>query len=334
MKTNRCSFLRPAWATTVVVALILCGLAVTAQAQRREPPPLPDGVTLKEVTIWSEGTRLAADIYAPADMKEGDKLPTILFCNGWGGTKRGCRRIGIKFAEAGYISVAIDYRGWGKSDSIVVIKGESPKPDENGEATIRVQMIREVVDPLNEAEDIRHALDFLQAEPGVDTSRIGLWGTSYGGGLVVWTAAHDDRVACVVSQVPGMGVMPEEWAAMGRQRAIEQARGDTEPIPQGTDAVPGLRGTPNAAKMLYYDAVKVADRVNVPTLIIDAENEELMNRMEHGKAVYEIIKAKGNVPTKYVVMKGITHYGIYREAYEESSNIQLEWFDKHLKGKK
>lgn len=38
----------------------------------------------------------------------------------------------------------------------------------------------------------------------VDTKRIGLWGTSYGGGHVLYVAAHDKRVQCIVSQVPSM----------------------------------------------------------------------------------------------------------------------------------
>jgi len=38
--------------------------------------------------------------------------------------------------------------------------------------------------------------------------RIGIWGTSFGGGHVIYRAAHDSRIACVVAQV---GSMPDDW---------------------------------------------------------------------------------------------------------------------------
>ena len=43
-----------------------------------------------------------------------------------------------------------------------------PKPDEKGEVTVRAKAVREVVDPLDEALDIKHALDWLVGEPGVE----------------------------------------------------------------------------------------------------------------------------------------------------------------------
>lgn len=313
------------------VAMLSLVLVGSAEAQRRTPPPLPENVAVKSVTFWSDGAPLAGDLYYPKDLKAGDKLPAIVLGNGWGGTKRGLRRAASKFAADGYIALGFDYKGWGQSGGQLVVKGEFPKPDENGEATVKVQVIRNVVDPLGWASDFRHALDFIEGEPGVDPNKIGIWGTSFGGGMVVWTAAHDSRVKAVVAQVPGMGVMPQEWMDMGRERARQLARGEIDPIPQGIDEVPGLRGTPHVANMLYYDAVKVADKVTAATLIIDAENEDLMDRLEHGKAVADVIKAKGGVPVKYHVVEGITHYGIYREAYEVSSDMALAWFNEHLK---
>lgn len=331
-----------AWHPVVFVLTISLFLgAFAADAQQRRQFQLPDNVAMKKVTVWSEGTKLAGEIFHPKGMKADDKLPTVVLCSGWGGTNRGNRRIGSKLAAAGYVTFTVDYRGWGDSDSPMILMQDMPDLEgvEDNIVTVKVKMIRTVVDPISEAQDIRSAINFIVGEPGVDPDRIGLWGTSFGGGLVCWTAAHDERVKCVAAQVPGMGVMGAEWYAMGMQRGTQQARGESidgkvEPIPQSIDAVPGLFGTPHAAKMTQYDVVKVAHRINVPTLIIDAENEELMNRLEHGKAVYDIIKKKGNVPTKYHVMEGITHYGIYRQGYEESSDLVLEWFNEHLKSAK
>ena len=47
-------------------------------------------------------------------------------------------------------------------------------------------------------------MTFLGEQPEVDEERIGIYGTSYGGATVVWTAAIDQRAKCVVSVV-GIG---------------------------------------------------------------------------------------------------------------------------------
>jgi acetyl esterase/lipase len=55
---------------------------------------------------------------------------------------------------------------------------------------------------MNEAEDFRSAIDWLENQPGVDRERIGVWGTSFGGGIATFVAAHDLRVRACVAQAP------------------------------------------------------------------------------------------------------------------------------------
>ena len=103
--------------------------------------------------------------------------------------------------------------------------------------------------------------------------------------------ARDDRVAAIVSQVgyQGVGWTPQR-ERFARQRAIDKARGVIDPIPQGIDTVPNPLGTPDLGKMLGYRPIESANRIRVPTLIIDVDAEELFSRMANGHAVYEIIK--------------------------------------------
>ena len=49
---------------------------------------------------------------------------------------------------------------------------------------------------------MRDVITWAVMQRQVDSSRIGLWGTSYSGGHVLVVAATDRRVRCVVSQVP------------------------------------------------------------------------------------------------------------------------------------
>ena len=60
-----------------------------AEAKDGKYPLLPAAVERKEVTIWSDGTRMAGDLYLPKDRKPEDKFPAIVFIAGTGGTKKG-----------------------------------------------------------------------------------------------------------------------------------------------------------------------------------------------------------------------------------------------------
>ncbi len=85
-----------------------------------------------------------------------------------------------RFAEAGYRCLVFDYRHFGAS---------------SGEP-------RQLLDVGRQLEDWRSAVTFARTLDGVDPDRVVLWGTSFGGGHVLRTAARDHRVAAVVSQCP------------------------------------------------------------------------------------------------------------------------------------
>lgn len=85
-------------------------------------------------------------------------------------------------------------------------------------------------------------------EEGVDTDRIGLLGTSYSGGHVIYVAAQDDRVAAIYSQVSYQGNEKNIRKNFYRQRATKKARGIIDPIPQGVDVISKLLSSPDLAK--------------------------------------------------------------------------------------
>ena len=182
---------------TMVLAAFVFGAYHEAEAQQRIP--LPENLTEQAITIWSEGTRMAGDLYAPKVIGVNDRLPAIVTSHGWGGTKAALRRNAIRFASNGFIVLAFDYRGWGESESRMTVVGDVPR--QTGEANVRVKLVRNVVDPFAQLLDIRRALDWIEGEPHVDTSRIGYWGSSYSGGHAIWLAANEPRIKCAVGQV-------------------------------------------------------------------------------------------------------------------------------------
>ena len=133
------------------------------------------------VRFFSEGVPMAGLLYRPADQPSGERRPGILLCHGFTGVKEmALPEIATRFAAAGYPALSFDYRYFGES---------------GGEPRHRLL-------PLDQVRDIRNALTFFQTLDGVDPERIALWGTSFGGANVIYTAAHDPRVACVVANVP------------------------------------------------------------------------------------------------------------------------------------
>ena len=345
---------RDSFGTLLVVLITLMTLSsspVFAQQPKRQGktlaeskaatyPPLPENVKRNPVTIWSDGTRMAGDVYRPKNIKPADKLPAIVFVHGTGGVKKtgfSCR-LGAAFAQNGYIFLNFDYRGWGESESKLLMLEKMPDPDEKGEVTVKARAIRWQMDFQDQTTDIRNAIAFLSGEPYVDRDRIGLFGTSYGGGLATWMAAYDPRVKCAAVQVPGMGggrgpkYYENAYGLMTRQ-----ARGETEPIPYERGAPGGKMAAYahmryNIAKDVAFDVIRSAQDVKVPMLIIDAGKEELMDITKNGGRVAEVLRAKGTT-VKYHVIADIGHYGVYGEKFKDALKMELDWFNQHLKAR-
>jgi cephalosporin-C deacetylase-like acetyl esterase len=60
---------------------------------------------------------------------------------------------------------------------------------------------RQEIIPRLQQSDISDAITFAQSLSEVDPTRIGIWGSSYSGGHVLFAGAVDRRVKAVLSQV-------------------------------------------------------------------------------------------------------------------------------------
>jgi len=313
-----------------ILAIALCW-PVDAHAQQPVDPPWtpPSDVTYRTDWIMSEGVRMAAEIFAPKTPAEG-KLPTIIMSHGWGGVARHLRPDAVVFARAGYLVVTFDYRGWGESESRLILVGDKLKRDDE-KVIAEVTEVREVVDPIDQTTDILNAIHWTVAEDRCDSERIGLWGSSYSGGHVVYVAARDPRVKALVSQV---GAMDSRWILNDPQyradtlrQATARTRGEIGYPPPGT-RYNNLTGAPIVEKLMRYAPIEDVDRSEqCAKLFIIAENEELFDNEEHAILAYK--RATG--AKKLVVIEGIKHYGIYLQKRKEAQQLALDWYDQHLK---
>jgi dienelactone hydrolase len=307
------------------------GLASRGLYAQQEKPDFkaPNDVLFRTADIMSEGTRMAAEVFTPKDPKS-DKLPTIVMSHGWGGTAALLRPDAVAFARAGYLVVAFDYRGWGKSDSRLIL-ADKKLEKRDGKLVAEVKEVREVVDPIDQTTDILNAIHWVVGEKQCDPEHIGLWGSSYSGGHVVYVAARDPRVKAFVSQV---GAMDSRWAIANPQiraytfsQATARARGKLD-YPKPGAKFGTLTGAPVIEKLAVYAPIEDIGRCkDCAKLFIIAENEDLFDNKEHAILAYE--RASG--VKKLVTVKGIKHYGIYNEARGRAQKEAIAWFDEHLK---
>lgn len=287
----------------------------------------------KEVTIWSEGTRLAADLFVPDDLRDGEKRPAILLCHGWGGPKSHLSATYAPYlCKGGFVCLTFDYRGWFESDARLITPEKQPAPDAEGFVTVRARQVREVVDPLDQNRDIHNALDYLIAEPAADPNRIGIWGSSFGGGHAIHMAGTDPRIKAVVSQVPGMGPAPDAQGFAAPMEEVQKlasamARGEITMIPRPKEQPESLKGIGDFTTMWRYRPRVAATHIRVPTLIIDQQDEEYGGRESSGLAAKNAIPSTTIV--KYHVFPG-THYDIYEKNYRASAQMARDWFTEHL----
>jgi uncharacterized protein len=298
-------------------------------AQEKQPEfKVPDDIAFRAENILSDDTRMSAQIFTPRN-PAAEKLPTIVMSHGWGGTAAALRPDAIVFARAGYLVVAIDYRGWGESDSRLVLSGTRLER-KDGKLVAEVKEVREVVDPIDQTTDLLNAISWVAADKQCDPDRIGLWGSSFAGGHVVYVAARDPRVRAFVSQV---GSMDGRWVLSPRMREMTFAagaartRGQIE-HPKPREKFGSLTGAPILEKFIGFAPIEDIGRCEkCAKLFIIAEKEELFDNKDHAILAHE--RATG--VKKLVVIPDITHYGIYNEARDRAQVEAIAWFDEHLK---
>lgn len=295
-------------------------------------PPLemPVGVYRQPLTIWNDGLALDGDIYRPENLGADDKLPGVVLAHGWGGSKLTAERYAALFASAGMIALNFTQATWFGSAPRVMLAGEPPRNGGAGEGQAQARFIRDLVDPADWIRNFEAAVDYLEGEPNVDVSRIGAWGTSFGGGVAMHVAANDARIKALSIQVAWLAPLAGKQLALARSRAIEAARGAIDPFSQTADSAPRMPGRANLARFARYDPLGQLDRLSVPTLILDAGAEDLFPIEENGGTAFAVLSQRPGQIVQRRVIPGIDHYGIYFDGYEPGSQAALEWFTRHL----
>ncbi|MGZ4583000.1 MAG: alpha/beta hydrolase [Mycobacterium sp.] len=266
--------------------------------------------------------------------------PAITMAHGFAGVKEhGLERFARAFADAGFVVLVHDHRGFG-------VSGGAPRFD---------------VDPWVQIADWRRAISFLESHPAVDADRVGLWGTSYAGGHAIVLGATDRRLRAVVAQVPTIS---------GYQQSLRRVPPDQVPTLEAAfaeDERHQFRGAPPATQaVVSHDphvpaAYRAADAVafyNQPVPEGVWENEVTLRSIRAAR-IYEpgtwvsrvsptpvlmIVALHDTItvadlalrayeqalhPKKLVTIAG-GHFDPYLTRFADASGAAIAWFTEHL----
>jgi len=193
-----------------------------------------DKMTIEKVSFKSKGVDLIGNLYYPRDFSANKQYPTIIVSGSWTTVKE--QMAGLyaqKFAEAGFLALAFDFRNFGES-------GGEPRFYES---------------PPLKAQDIMSAVDFVEGLPMVDRKAITAFGVCAGAMYTLMAAAEDNRISKVVTAASWLhdaeAVKLFYGGAEGVQQKIQAAQAaKTKYNSTGTvDYIPTISETDEAAAM-------------------------------------------------------------------------------------
>jgi len=243
-----------------------------------------------------------------------------------------------RFQAAGYACLVFDYRHFGASTG---------RP-------------RQLLDIKRQLADWAAALDWTRSRQGLDPTRIVVWGTSFGGGHALLTAARNHDVAAAVAQCPftdgpasTMAVNPISSAKVTALalRDIVGARLRRDPVLVATagpprsaalmsapDALPGMsalvddRGAPWRNEVCarvgltfpFYIPGRQAGDIRCPVLFCICEGDSVAP----AKATQ---RHAARAPQAEIRLYPHGHFEIYLgEPFEQAVADQLDFLSRHV----
>jgi len=295
--------------------------------------PLPDGVAAKDVRFYSEGIQCHGKIFMPKGFSAESQAPAVALAPDWGETAASIEKYAAHFASRGLVAMVIDYRGWGKSGGFLQTVDEVKTDDRLrfSQMTARVRIRRKRLIPQQQVLDIRNALYYLQGEPGVDRSRIGVWGAGMAGGHTVVIAGADSRIKAAVAQTPiieGKDAPRKAYAPTGELLLAEQKRARSGQTP----SLNGARASIDVETKLalaewrpFWSVEQIPQKTAV--LFVIAEKDARVNSETNAVAASKLLKG----PTDVVSVTGAAHGRINNgAAFDTAVDAAAEWFLKHL----
>jgi dienelactone hydrolase len=294
----------------------------------------PDRVTVRIPT--ASGDEIEAWVYRP---DTPPPHPAVVMAHGFAAVKAGgLPAFAERFRREGFTAVAFDYRQWGGS-------GGPP---------------RDEVSVPRQRADYRTVIDWAIADPGIDATRIFVWGTSFSGMHAIELAATDARLRGAIAQNPlvdGLAAMtmvpPTRSLRLFATGALDRLgallRRPPRYIPAGvapgefgavanTVAFAGLEiirpqdgsewHNRVAARSLLglaaHRPVRKAAEIDCPILLVIAEHDTIAPA---GPA----LRVAQRAPKAELLRSRGDHYDVYEggKGYDRVINVEIEFLHRH-----
>lgn len=289
---------------------------------------------VEEMTFLSEGVDCVARVYRP-DAQPGEATPCVVMGNGFSLTRDdGLPAFAERFAGLGITALTFDFRHLGGS-------GGEP---------------RQVIDTDRQRADFGAAVSFARGLEGIDADAVAVWGFSSGGGLAIYTAADDHRIAAAVALCPATDTiaflrrMPMRTLnavnvailrnMLGRQRVHIPVAGRPGSVAwfSQPEALPGfdaIRGDHSLwrneflplsfAGATSFRAVRMAHRVRCPLFVCIGEEDHMVPRRPAERTAERAPRGERGVYP-------IDHFGGFLgEGFERVVADQIEFLSRHLR---
>ncbi|MFZ1155117.1 MAG: CocE/NonD family hydrolase [Solirubrobacteraceae bacterium] len=135
-------------------------------------------MTVEDVTFLSEGVDCAARVYRP-DLAPGEATPCVVMAMvSAAPAMMVCPPLRSGSRARGSTALTFDFRHLGGS-------GGEP---------------RQVINTDRQQADYGATVSFARGLEGIDADAVAVWGFSSGGGLAIYTAAGDQKIAAAVAR--------------------------------------------------------------------------------------------------------------------------------------
>jgi ABC-2 type transport system ATP-binding protein len=307
-------------AAAAALLVVAAGAGATAVA-RSSPAIVTSSRLVAGTPEAGAAVRLDVTVYLPAKTP----APAILLAHGLGGSKRDLDSEARSLAEHGYVVMAYSARGFGRSGGLIHLDS-----------------------PGYEVADGRKLVSYLATLPevlrdGPGDPRVGVAGSSYGGGLALLLSAYDRRVDAVGADItwndlsqalfPNAaggqpGVFKKVWAGQLFASAAQRRGGPCGRFAPDLCAAyqqAASTGEPNASILALLRASSpagVISRISAPTLLSQGEQDSLFPLGQAGANARGI--AANGTPVKVIWRSG-GHDGDTDTA--DLVNHLQTWFD-------
>ena len=165
-------------------------------------------------------------------------------------------------------------------------------------------------------EDLMKGLDWLAAQPFVDSTRMGAAGASYGGYMIYWMAGHTDRFRTLIAHD---GVFNTESMA-----------GSTEELWFPIHEFGGPVTSPAGRSLLEkWSPARHTDRWKTPMLIVHSQLDYRVDLSE-GYQAWTALKLQG-LPGKFLYFPDEGHFVLKPRNRRLWWGVVLDWLDQYLK---